>query len=116
MNAPPLVANTITYLKACQALRAAGAPVYLTTDPSWLLDMAIDRRAGWLEDRHSRDICQPVNGKAPRTCGGDAQRHLAQLAHKINTPRLLTRPSELGAWGRYLEARIPERFTYPDDE
>ena len=113
---PTAVGNTIAYLKACQAARAAGHPVAYTTDPAWLLDFAIDRRAGWLEDAHSRDICQPVGGKTPRACRGDAQRHLAQLSHRFNTPRLIVRRSELGAWGTYLARRVPDRITFPEDE
>lgn len=104
MNA---VANTIAYLRKCQQARAAGYPVYLTNDPAWLLDMAINRRAGWVEDPHARGS---VNAKVlPRHAAGDAQRHLSQLAYQINS-RAVVRPSELGEWRRYLLARIPERF------
>ena len=107
---------TIDYLKTCQKARAAGYSVSLTTDPTWLLDMAIGRRGGWLEDRWTRGITQPVNGKLPRFAMGDAQRHLYQIAQRVNTPRLIVRRTELGEWGRYLEERLPERFTSPGDD
>lgn len=103
------VANTITALRERRALRAAGRPVYLTTDPAWLLDMAINRRAGWAEDPHAFGSCQPVNGKLPRFATGDAQRHIRQIADRVNA-RIVVRATELGEWKRYLTARIPERF------
>jgi hypothetical protein len=114
---PPVekVRATITYLKKCIELRASGAPVAYTTDPAWLLDMAIGRRAGWVEDPHARGICMPVNGKLPRKATGDAERHLCQLAHAINS-NVRVRPSELGEWRSYLLSRLPGRFTFPEDE
>jgi len=107
---------TIKYLAKCQTLRATGAPVSYTTDPGWLLDMAIGRRAGWVEDPHSRGICMPVNGKLPKKASGDMERHLVQLAARINTPNLIVRPSELGSWRSYLLSRLPGRFTNSEDE
>lgn len=103
---------TIERLKLCQAARAAGYPVSYTTDPTWLVDMAINRRAGWVEDRHSRTCYD--GKKMPWKATGDAQRHLIQLAHHINTPRLHIRPSELGEWRKILMARLPNRF-HTDD-
>lgn len=73
---PSKVRATIDMLRALQARRAAGATVYLKTDPAWLLDMAINRRAGWVEDPHAFGSVQPVNGRLPRFATGDAQRHL----------------------------------------
>lgn len=110
---PSKIANTIATLKRCQAARAAGHPVYLTTDPTWLLNMAINRRAGWVEDPHSYGSVQPVRGKLPRFATGDAQRHIDQIGHRVNS-RAIVRPQELGEWGPYLMARIPERF-HTDD-
>ena len=95
-------------------MRAAGLPVYLTTDPAWLLDMAINRRAGWAEDPHFFGSCEPVNGKLPRFAAGDAQGHLRSIAAKVNA-RFIVRVSELGEWRRYLMKKIPERFHTPDD-
>ena len=109
MAPPSKTAATIEYLRRCQAARAAGHPVQLTTDPAWLVDMAINRRAGWVEDPHSREC---VNAKRlPRKATGDAQRHLLQLAYRINTPRLIVRLPELGSWKGYLAGRLPKRFT-----
>lgn len=107
---------TIDYIRACQTARAAGFAVYLTTDPEWLLDVAINRRAGWAEDRHSRDIAQPIRGKLPRFASGDAQRHLRLIADEVNSPRLIVRETRLGEWKRYLTRKLPGRFTSPGDE
>lgn len=103
------VRNTLRYLRACQAARAAGIPVYRTTDPAWLVQQAINRRAGWLEDSHTRGTTQPIAGRFPRKARGDWQRHLRLLARAINTPRLVVRISELGEH-RWLLARLPDRF------
>ena len=109
------IVATLEHLNACRAARAAGYPVYLTTDPAWLLDVAIDRRAGWPEATHSRDIAMPVGGKLPKKADGDAQRHLGQLAHLINSRVRIDR-SELGEWGRYLDAKLPDRFARPGED
>ena len=48
---------------------ATGQPsVYLKTDPAWLVDMAINRRAGWLDDPWTFGTTQPVwfRNEAPR--------------------------------------------------
>lgn len=63
----------------------------------WLIQVAINRKAGVPESRGRYDT-------------DDSQRHLRLLAQCINTPRLIVRRTELGEWGRYLLARIPERF------
>ena len=39
--------NTLAYLRRCQEARAIGYPVQYTTDPTWLVEQAINRRAGW---------------------------------------------------------------------
>ena len=108
------IANTIAALRERQAMRAAGRPVYLTTDPAWLLDMAINRRAGWAEDPHWRGSCQPVNGKLPRYATGDAQNHLRLIADRVNA-RVIVRATELGEWRDYLMKKIPDRFHTQDD-
>lgn len=102
-------ANTIAYLRQCQEARAAGYPVRFTTDPGWLVEQAINRRAGWVEDPHSRGTCMPVNGCLPRKACGDWQRHLRLIAQRVNTPRLIVRVQELGEH-RWLADRLPERF------
>ena len=103
------VTNTIDYLIRCQA-HANGIAVAYTTDPSWLVNEAINRRAGWLEDRHTRGTMRPIDGRLPRKAGGDRQRHLRQLAWRINTPRLVVRETELGEH-HWLLTRIPHRIT-----
>jgi hypothetical protein len=103
---------TIEYLRRCQAARAAGHPVRFMTDPAWLVNQAINRRAGWVETPHgdtSRGTTQPVGGRFPRKAGGNYLRSLRQLAHRINTPRLIVRPAELGEH-RWLLDRLPHRF------
>lgn len=113
------VGNTIAMLRRCQALRAAGRPVYLKSDPAWLLDMAINRRAGWVEDPHAFGSVQPValRGRGapslPRFATGDAQWHIRRIAHAVNT-RAVVRPRELAEWRRYLMTRMPERFCVDD--
>ena len=102
-------AATIQRLRALQAARAAGAPVRFTTDPGWLVEQAINRRAGWAEDPHFRGSCLPVNGRLPSKARGDWQRHLRLLAREINTPRLIVRAAALGEH-RWLLQRLPERF------
>lgn len=111
------VGRTIACLRARIDARAAGYSVSFTTDPAWLVDQSINRRAGWLDDpTTSRGSCRPVAGRYPKKAEGDAQRHLGQLARRINTPRVIVRPSELGEWRGFLLERIPERFTWPQDE
>jgi hypothetical protein len=108
------IVATIQRLTVLREARADGYPVHLTTDPTWLVDTAINRRAGWPEDPHAR-----VTVNAPtltRKMTGDAERELRQLADRINTPRLIVRERELGAWRRYLMRRIPNRITRPDEE
>ena len=41
------IRNTIKYLHSRQAYRAGGGQVRYTTDPAWLVNMAINRRAGY---------------------------------------------------------------------
>jgi len=106
---------TSDYLRACQVARRDGLAVSYTTDPTWLVHMAINRRAGWHEDGHSRGTSRLNHrGTVVRALRGDAENHLRLRAREINTPRLVVRPSTLGEWGKLLLARIPGRFTYED--
>jgi hypothetical protein len=103
---------TIDYLQTCQNARAAGYPVHMRTDPAWLVNQAINRRAGWLEAPRgdtSRGTSQAIDGHFPRKCGGDWQRHLRLIADEVNTPRLVVRVARLGEH-RWLADRIPHRF------
>lgn len=103
--------NTITYLQRCQAARQAGMDVSYTTDPAWLVNMAINRRAGWPDDPSlSRGSCMPVNGHYPKKASGDYYSHLRLIAREVNTPRLRVYVSRLGEH-RWLIAKLPHRFS-----
>ena len=109
------VGNTLAYLQRCQAARAAGHTVQYTTDPAWLVEQAINRRAGWPDDPSTaRGSARPVDGRYPPKASGDAWRHLQLIADEINTPRLIVRPQRLGEWRAYLVQRIPNRFHMED--
>ena len=112
------ILGTIQTLRQCQAARAQGYPVSYTYDSAWLVQMAINRRAGWPDDTSlSRGSAMPVNGRYPNKAEGDgAYRHLEQLARDINTPRLIVRPGQLGTWRKLIMARIPNRITQPWEE
>lgn len=106
------VSNTIAFLRHCQQLRTAlGHAPQCTRDPEWLVNMAINRRAGWPEDPWARDCAMPVRGRLPRKAHGDEQRHLCLIAHTVNMPRVIIRAQSLGEWREYLLRRIPGRFT-----
>lgn len=119
--APSRVRATLDYLRACQAARAAGHPVNLTSDLAWLVDQAINRRAGWVEDPHYRGSSMPIpcghvsSRRDPlyRKARGDWQRHLPRLAREVNTPRLIIRVQSLGEH-RWLADRLPHRFEEVD--
>jgi hypothetical protein len=103
-----VVTNTISYLRKCQAYRAAGGQVCFTTDPKWLVNMAINRRAGWPDDPSSlRGSAMAINGKYPKSASGDDWSHLRLFAHRVNTPRLIVREHECPKW---LRGRLEHRF------
>lgn len=116
--APSKVRATLDRLRVLQAARAAGHPVSITTDPAWLVNQAINRRAGWVEDPHTRGSSPPIpcghrsTRRSPlyRKARGDWQRHLRLIAQEVNTPRLVVHPARLGEH-RWLVARLPHRFT-----
>ncbi len=102
------VRNTINYLRACQGARAADYPVRYVTDPRWLVNMAVNRRAGWPDDPSlTRGSAMPVHGRYPKRAEGDEFRTLEHLARKVNTPRLIVRDRECPV--RY-RARLRHRF------
>lgn len=103
------VRATVEYLRACQAARAAGCRVSFVTDPGWLVNQAVNRRAGWLEEPGARGSSQAIAGRLPRKCRADWQRHLRLIAGEVNTPRLVVRPARLGEH-RWLVDRLPGRF------
>jgi hypothetical protein len=108
--------NTIDYLNACRAYRKAGYQVDHTNNPSWLVNMAINRRAGWPDDPSlSRGSAKPVNGTYPAKASGDAYRHLRLIANEINS-RVIVREQRLGEWKKLLMARIPNRITTREEE
>ena len=105
------IAATIQLLRRCQKARATGYPVAFCTDPTWLVHMAINRRAGWPDDpSHWRGSAMPVNGKYPRLAEGIRYNHLRQIAYRVNTPRLIVRDGELGEWRRLIQKRLPHRI------
>lgn len=111
------VRSTIVYLQRCQQARAAVLPVSYTTDPAWLVQMAINRRAGWPDDpSRSRGSAMPVAGRYPARAAGDSFNHLRLLARAINHPRLIVRSGELGEWRKLLLRRLPNRITRPENE
>lgn len=110
------VRNTIARLKALQAARAAGYKGVYTDDPSWLIQQAINRRGGYVDDPHFRGSAAPVNGKFPKKAGGNWQSSARRLADKINTPRMRVYESELGEWGPALKKRLPHRFVKRGEE
>lgn len=100
---------TVEYLRKCRAARAAGYAVAYTTDPAWMLDMAINRRAGWPDDpSHERGSAMPVNGQYPRKGGGDYYRHLQMASRNINS-RVVVRLASLGEH-RWLVRKLPHRI------
>jgi hypothetical protein len=105
----------IGLLRRCARLRDAGAPLAFTTDPAWLVNMAINRRAGWPDDPSKmRGSAMPMNGKYPRKAEGDQYRHLRNLARAVNTPRRVVRDGELGQWRKLIRQRLPERTFTPE--
>ena len=101
--------NTLTYLRQCRAARNTGYPVSYTSDPAWLITMAINRRAGWPDDpSHSRGSCMPVQGRYPRKASGDYYRHLVLIASEINR-RCIVRRQRLGEH-QWLAVRLPHRI------
>jgi hypothetical protein len=112
-----LIQNTLTWLRACRAARAAGHPVSYTTDPAWLVEQAINRRSPLFADDPSlsRGSCRTVNGRYPAKAQGDTYTHLHRCSRAINTPRRVVRVGELGEWRTVLLARLPARFHAHDN-
>lgn len=103
------IRTTIEYLRLCQHARAAGYPVAYTTDPAWLIQMAINRRAGWPDDPgHYRGSCMPIDGQYPKKAEGMWFAHLRLIAREINS-RSVVHMARLGEH-RWLVKRLPHRF------
>lgn len=110
------IINTINFLKHLISRRNLGFESSYITDPSWLVNEAINRRAKWLEDPSTtRGSCKPINGKYPRKAIGDYYRHLRQLADRINTPRLIIRENELADLKPLILKKIPHRIYKMDN-
>jgi hypothetical protein len=85
--------------------------VAFTTDPTWLVNMAVNRRGGWPDDpSHTRGSAMPVDGKHPHKAESDQYSHLRNIARAVNTPRRIVGDGELGEWRRLIRRRIPERI------
>jgi hypothetical protein len=112
------IRNTINLLKHRQALRAAGEFVSLNNDPSWLVNMAINRRAGWPDDpTHTRGSAMPTtDGRYPPRAYGDQFIELWRLARDFER-RVVVRIDSIN-WRlrKRLMARIPHRITTKDEE
>lgn len=103
--------STLHHLRRLQMIRAAGCPVSFTTDPAWLVQQAINRRGGYLDDPSLlRGSALPVNGRYPSKASGDSYTHLRLISREINTARLIVRAQRLGEWRKYLIKRIPGRI------
>jgi len=120
------VQSTIIHLHRCILARVAGYPVSFTTDPTWLVHQAINRRAGWPDDpSHSRGSAMPIStrirctliraSRYPPKAMGDLYAHLKLIAREVNTPRLRVHRQRLGEWETYLLRRIPERFAVEEE-
>lgn len=109
---------TIDRLKALRAYRSTGAPVSYTTDPEWLLDQAINRKAGWPEDPSTvRGSAMPLpDGSYPKRADGDrSYRNLHRLARMINQPGLVVYAGEATALPTKHRDKLSHRLTWPDD-
>lgn len=114
---PDRLHNTVVYLRQCILARSLGMTVKFATDPAWLVQQAINRRAGWPDDPGCyRGSAMPINGRYPAKAQGEVYKHLELLAHGINRPRVIVRESWLGEWRSYLLARIPHRITRQGEE
>lgn len=108
------VRATIDHLRRCRAARAAGYTVSYTTDPEWLVDMAINRRAGWPDDpSEHRGSAMPVGGRFPKRAEGDG--NMWQFVHLLNGSRWHPRLSETGGLPRRVRERITHRIRTADD-
>ena len=122
------VRNTIEHLKLCRKARAQGYPVRYTTDPWWLVNMAINRRAGWFDDPSEyRGSAMPVPvrqatklgvivirlGKYPAKAQGREFMELWRLSRKLNS-RIVTRVQEVPTriLARLSDGRLTEDWEY----
>lgn len=113
---PSQVRSSINLLRSAIYKRKSGVPVFILNDPKWLLNMAINRRAGWPDDpSHSRGSAPPVDGRYPARASGQRFSDLQNIARAVNS-RLVVRTSYLGSWRGLILSRIPNRITQPWQE
>lgn len=109
------IGATIETLRLCQSARALGVFVSFTTDPAWLVNMAINRRAGWPDDPgFLRGSAMPVNGKYPKRASDQEWTKLCRIAQAVNTPRLIVRERQFGFIPARIRARITNRLHSED--
>ena len=114
---PEQVRSTIEYLRTCIRARKAGYPVSYTTDPEWLVDMAINRRAGWPDDpSHARGSCMPVGAsmRYPKRAEGNVVSGCARLAWDL-AHRIIVREISVRWLPRRVRERIAHRLYTADD-
>lgn len=104
------IQSTIHHLKTLMAYRSAGESVCYTSDPSWLINMAINRRAGWPEDIHQYgNVRINHRGQVARRSVGRHDTEMRRLRHRVNQPRLIVRERE-ARFDRIIHARLAHRF------
>lgn len=111
MTAATPISNTLRHLRLCQRARAAGHCVAWTTDPTWLVNMAINRRARWPDDPgFLRGSAMPVEGRYPKTASDQAWRDLRRFARDVNTPRLAVHVQSTRHLPRKIVMRVAHRL------
>lgn len=114
---PKQVRATKKHLKMLQDARKAGYKGSFTTDPKWLVEQAINRRGGYVDDPGGRrGSALPVGGKFPKKGSGDLEADLWRISRDVNTPRLRVYEQRLGSWKKELTKRLPHRFVKPDED
>lgn len=112
---------TIEHLKMLRErrrhMKAEGFIPEVLMDPAWLVDMAINRKAGWPEDPSTiRGSAMPLpDGRYPPRADGDAHYRAAKnLARMVNEPRLIVRVHELTVLPARLRNKLMHRVTTDD--
>jgi hypothetical protein len=124
---PGQMTATLGVLRWGQWARALGAfrspragvqpPVSFWQEPGWLVNAAINRKAGWPDDPTYRGSCRPSDdGRYPPAAEAGSPgryRDVERLARMVNTPRLIVRWRDCPK--RY-HARLAHRLTWPGQE
>ena len=119
---PTPAAATLARLRLLRDARAAGVPVSFTTDAAWLVEQAINRRGGYLDDPSGRrGSCRPTDdGRYPSHARGSELLEVERIARRINTPRLRVYEDELRVlpphWQHLLRERLAHRLARRGDE